>query len=60
MHWYPSFTESFVLYELPIMRGMAYHAASMESDGWLQFAGMQRASPAYIAQEVEKYMKQVR
>ena len=34
--------------------GWIYYAWSMENDGWLNFSGVKRDSPGYIAQEAQR------
>ena len=51
MLWY-KFGLDYVLYELPMAQGYALRAVAMENDGWLQFAGVKKASEGFIRQEV--------
>jgi hypothetical protein len=55
---YPSFTEAFVLYRLPLDRGWAYYSQAMEMDAWLAFGGTQRVTKGYIWKETEALIKQ--
>ena len=54
---YPSFTLGFVEDELPMDKGWAFHAQSMEMDGWLSFCGMKRKGLGYVGQEIERLME---
>ncbi len=45
--------------ELPMAQGWAFHAWTMENDGWLQFSEIRRASQGYVAQEISRLMKQL-
>ena len=56
----PSFTEDYVLHDLPMDRGRAYYNQAMETDGWLQFAGVSRETRGYIWQETERLLEQVK
>lgn len=40
--------------------GWTFYAWAMENDGWLQFSGLKRAGDGYIAQHVERLMKEYR
>ena len=57
---YPSFTEDFILHDLPMDRGWCYYSQAMEMDGWLQFAGVSRETPGYIMQETKKLIAQAK
>ena len=57
---FPSFGWQFVWDELPMEQGWAMYAWSMENDGWLQFAGMKRATSGYIAREVDKLIAEAK
>lgn len=43
-----------VAMEMPLAQVFAWNACSIENDPW---AGSERASPGYIAQEVERRLK---
>ncbi len=60
MRYYPSFTEEYVIDILPIDKGWAFLAAAIDNDGWLQFAGIKRSGKAYLAQEIDKLMKEAK
>jgi hypothetical protein len=56
MRTYGWATEREVLYRLPMVRGWAYYAFAIESDGWLSFSGMRRDSPGFIAKEITRLL----
>jgi len=39
-------------------KGWAFCSWAVENDGWLQFNGIKRSSPGYLAQQIEKLMKE--
>lgn len=53
---YPQFSEHRIWKTLPMMQGLAYLTVAYENDGWRQFCGMQRTSPGYVSQEIQKLM----
>lgn len=57
---YPSFTEDYILYSLPMDRGWAYYSQAMEMDSWLAFVGVSRETKGYIAREAQSLIKQAK
>lgn len=57
LHWYPSFTRTFVWDELPLVEGWAYYTAAYLDDPMHKFGGM-RPKGSYIKQESEKLIKE--
>lgn len=53
-------SEDYVLYELPMIRGWVYYAYAMENSGWLNFAGVKRQGAGYIKQQTETLMEQAK
>ncbi len=58
--YYPQFTEQYIIWELPMVKGWAYLAAGIERDGWLAFNGVKKQGKGYIAKEIEHLMSQVK
>ena len=57
---FPQFTEQYVLYELPMVKGWAYYSQSMESDPVLSFFSIKRVSRGYIGQEVDSLLAMIK
>jgi hypothetical protein len=53
---FPSFTRDWIEFDLPMDEGWVYIAWLTENDGWLQFSGVKRDSPGFIAQEAERIL----
>lgn len=59
LRWYGggAATYDWILHELPMVQGYALRAVAMETDGWMQFAGVKRSSEGFIVQEVKSRLK---
>jgi len=57
MRYFPQFSRSYVEEELSMAEGWALLAGAIQGDGWLQFSGVQRKSPGYVAQQISEILK---
>jgi hypothetical protein len=57
LRYYPQFTREYIEDALPLDEGWALLAVATENDGWLQFSGLKRTIPGYMAQEIATILK---